>query len=71
MEQELQTSNKLLLLCFICNTQTCALGLANKEIRILADAIAAKLQDMMLRLYASEEAQNGGVLLGGIAPIEP
>ena len=56
MEQDFQTSNKLLLLCFICDTATCALGLANKEIRVLADAVAAELQDVMLRLYASEEA---------------
>lgn len=61
MEQDLQTSSKLLLLCFICDAKTCQLGLVNKEIRQLSEAIAAEMQDMMLRLYANEEAQNGAI----------
>ena len=69
----MQTSSKLLLLCFICDSATCQLGLVNKEIRTLAEAIATEMQGMMLRLYASEEAQNGGGMLaaGGALPYDP
>ena len=56
VEDELQISQNLLLLCFICDVQTCKLGLVSNELNRLAAQISESLQAFTLKLYVNEES---------------
>ena len=66
MEDELQSSQQLLLLCFICDIN-CQMGAVNIQMRTLADNLSDQMQGFCLKLYASDE-NNESSNPGGLGP---
>ena len=67
LEEEMRSSQQLLLLCFICDVN-CKIGQICLKIKTLADNLAEKLHKFNLQLYTNDENNQNEQVMAQNAP---